>query len=37
MPQSLLLAKDSKDVATRPSYEIETKFKIHSETTPLKV
>lgn len=37
MPLSLLPAEDSKDVATRPSYEIGTKFKIHGETTPLKV
>lgn len=37
MPSSLLPAEDSKDVATRPPYEIGTKFKIHSEIIPLKV
>lgn len=36
MPSSLPPAKDSKEVATRPSSEIGTKFKIHSETAPHK-
>lgn len=37
MPSSLPPAKDSEDVATRPSSEIETNFKIHRETAPLKI
>lgn len=37
MPSSLLPAEASKDVTTRPPCEIGTKFKIHSETIPLKV
>lgn len=37
MPASLLPAEDSKEVTTRPPYEIGTKFKILSETMPLKV